>query len=722
MAEQITKEDLEKEIEDQQTILRTDVEMENVEGDSEIKPPMTELIGLTDIQSEKLKTEVFSLVETINQDKKEYDGQITDLEAQYGGEIIPEKYIEFNLNVPVTAMKCDAVERLAVRAFLKSDPKYSISLRPESIRKGMDSDKIRDIERDQSDYLDYALDERIKIDSPLRKTIHQAVTLKGGWMKIPYCYKKKRAIREEFYSGKRIDSKQTDGGGNTIFIAEGMKEFLRNYPKAVFPGDVGEKYFKKLTEFKDARFKSKYWKVVYDDPKPIYVNTKNFWARKTTEGYDGLCNEQIYFERVPYTYWEMEKMEEREEMVNVEKMRFKTEKLEETSLVTDYKLKEHNVLEITYYFKIDGEEDEETRIICRFGEENKVFLGAFEYPYDSVECIYVPFHITDKESGLYKSGLAEKLTDNNITQNAMLNMMLTEAWLELVSTPITREGSTIAAQLLSKDFKPGVPLTVGATENVNEEIKFLDKPQKLIGQQMIPMLLYLAKLADAGSGVSDIQATGQADPTDPRAPAKKTRDLLRQSGINIEDYIDVLMPSFNKVGEIILQLTYQMSQSGRKFRPKQRAERITGNDDIFSEISRDDMILETVIQSQAGAYAFDKIEEINKNTIAWQSFRNDPIISRDPAAVREMARTLMESISPNWKAKTNKILLSDVQFNQKIMGVGIQALDTYIKSVKAKSETTGEAPEPQIQEFLALVAQMMAQVSQPTEEEAKALK
>jgi len=722
MAKEITKQDIEQEIEDQQTILRTEVEMENVEGNEDIKPPMTELLPLTDEQIGRLKTECFSLWDTLVQERKEENTKIECLESQYGGEIIPEKYMEFSLNVPVTPMKCDAVERLAVRAFLKSDPKFSSSLRPESVRKGMDRSAIRNIERNQEDYLDYQLDERINVASPLRKTLHQSVVFRGGWMKVPYVYKKKRTIREEFYSGKRIDSGEIGPDKEPIFIAEGMKEFLTNYPKAVIPGDMGHKYFQQLVKFDDARFKSKYWKVVYDDAKPIFVDTRNFWARKTTEGYDGLCDEQFYAEKVPYTFWEMQKMEERDEMVNASLMEFATDKGTEGERIKDYKIKEHDTLEMTYHFRMDRDNPEETKIICRFGKENKVFLGAFDYPYDVVECIYVPFYISDKEPGLYKSGLAEKLTDSNMVQNSMLNMMLTEAWLELVSTPIVKDGSSVANQILSKDFKPGVPLTVGPTEAVGDQIDFLPKSQKAVAQQMLPMLLYLAKLDDSRTGVNDAQATGNADPTDSRAPAAKTAMLLRQSGINIEDYIDALLPSFNTVGRIILQLTYQMSQSGRKFRTKQRAEKVTGTRDVFSEISRDDMILDTVIQSQAGAFAFDKIEEINKNTIVWQSFRTDPIVSRDPDAVREMALTLMESVSPTWKAKAEKILLTTEQFDQKIAGVGIQAMQTYMQILAKESDTSGVEAQPDIRKFFAIVEQMMAQVSTPTEEEAKAAK
>ncbi len=717
MPDQIIREKVEKAIEDQQTIVRTDVEFEKIDEKEDIGAPLTDLLPLTPEQQERLKHEVFQLFDVLREERKEHDTKVEALKAQYGGEIIPEKFMEFNLNVPVTPMKCDAVERLAIRAFLQSDPKFSCSLRPEAVRKGMTQDNIRKIERDQEDYLDYQFDERINIASPLRKTIHQAVTLRGGIIKVPYSYQERQKTREEFYSGKAIESGDVDSSGKPIMIAEGLSLFLKNYPKAVLPDNEGYPYFMALSEFKDTKIKSKYKDAVYDDVKPCFVDTLNFWCRKSVEGYDGLCNEQIYIERVPYTYWEMEGMERNKEMVNVSKMEFTDEKLEIRN--EKFKLTVHNALEITYYFAMNENDAEETRVVCRFGEENKVYLGCFLYPYDTVECVYVPFYITDKEPGFYKSGLAEKLTDSNITQNAMLNMMLTEAWLELVSTPITKEGSEITAQLLSKEFKPGVPLIVGATDNINEEIDFLDKPQKQVAAQMIPMLIYLAKLDDSRSGVSDLQTTGNADPNDPRAPAAKTAMLLRQSGINIEDFIDCLLPSFNMVGEITLKLTYQMSTSGRKFRTKQRAERVTGNKDLFSTISRDDMILETVIQSRAGAFAFDKIDEINKNTIVWKMFRYDPIVSRDPAAVRELARTLLESMGPQWKAKADKIVLSEEMFNDKIVKVGLQSLQTYMQAIMSQAKTTGQAPAPDIKQFFAIAAQMLAQVSTPTEQEAK---
>ena len=719
MPPQVTKKEVIEAIEDEQTILREEVELKDVEGNEEIKPPMTEMVNYSPEQINTLKKDVFDIFDAFVQDRKVIDGEDEQLGAQYNGQVVEEALMEFNLNVDVTAVKCDAVERLAAKAFIESDPKFTITLRPEAMRKGMDKDSIRNIERDQEDYLDYALDERINVASPLRKVLHQAVVLKKcGIMKVPYKYTRKRFIREEFYSGKKEDTGQVNPQTKEpILRAKGMEGFLRNYPTAIVEGETGHSYYKQLLEFKDARFEAFYWRTVHDDPKPMYVDSKNFYTRLSTEGYDGLCDEQCYIERTKYTYWQMKKKEEAGEMINVDLLEFATDKLAQGAKDAKYKLKEHNILEVTYHFK-EGESKEETKIICLFSEQNKTFMGAFEYPYYNVECIYVPFYIYDKIAGFYKGGMAQKLTSSHQAQNSILNMMLTETWLELVSTPIVKEGSTIANQLLNTTFRPGTPLTIKATEHFKDELDFVPKPQKQVAAQLLNVLLYLSKLDGDKTGVSDIAATGKGDPLDPRAPAAKTAMLLKQSGINIGDLIDVLAPSFNKVGEIILKLTHQMSNSGRKFRGKQRAGRVTGSE-VFSEISRDDMILETVIQSRASAFAFDKLNEKRENLALAQWAAQDEVIRRNPKGMHEIALTLLESWSPTWKAKADKIALSNEEFSAEVANVGIKALNVYMKGLMEQAGAQGGAPKANIKEFLQIVSTMMTQMVNPPEEEKK---
>ena len=55
-------------------------------------------------------------------------------------------------------------------------------------------------------------------------------------------------------------------------------------------------------------------------------------------------------------------------------------------------------------------------------------------------------------------------------------------------------------------------------------------------------------------------------------------------------------------------LIYQMSKSGRKYKQRKRAQAVTGGD-IFETIQPDEMSAKTSIQSQAGGFAFDKIND-----------------------------------------------------------------------------------------------------------------
>lgn len=705
--------DIKEVIKDNVLIQRTDVKTEDLPP-TEDDSPDSPLYNFYEDQEERLITEVFRLFDILKEDRKDDEKRWDDLEAQYDG-MMEKSKLEFNLNVPVTMVKCDSVERLALKSFIESDPKYSCTLRPEAIRKSMTNDKIEELQQKQEDYLDYQLDERINIESPLRKVLHQAVVLDYGLIKIPYEYIRKRRTRNEFYSGKAIRNEQSGK-----LEAEGMKEFLRNYPLAALPGEEGHKYFQKLIKFEDARFEADYWYVAYDDPCPKFVDIRDFYVRLSCEGYRGLCDEQIKIERQRYTFWELKKLEKAKKLKNVDMMKYATaDDVKNQNQDEKYDLKELDVLEVDYYFRENEDSDEEIHIVAWFGEHNKSFLGAVLYQYHAIESIFVPFFIKDKKKGMLKGGMARDLTDSNIAQNAILNMMLTESWLELITTPVVRSSSDIAEQVLSGRWAPGVPLvTEENVQSIKEEIDFLPKPQNAVAGQLINVLMFLAKMDDDRTGVS-AGMSGKENPMDPRAPAAKTAMLLKQSGINIEEYINCLLPSFNKVGEIILQQTYQMSNSGRKFRSRRINSVAGGVGNPYAEISRDEMILETMIQSRASGFAFDKINEKQENLTIYQLMRQDPLIARNPKAVHELARTLLKSWSPTWKAKADKLVLSNQEFNQEILKVGVQSLGMYMQALQQQKETTGAEAQPQLDDYLKMTAQLLMQSVNPTEEEQK---
>ncbi len=665
-------------------------------------------------QTKRLSDEIFKGFERLKEERtsEKKEEEWDALEAQYDGEMEDDADLEFTLNVPVTKGKVDSAERLSLKAFLESDPKFTITPRPQTSKQ----DKWDVIVQRQSDYLDYKLDEEIDLETPLRPTLHDSFLLDVGIVKVPYVFMRKPRKREEYFSGKV----KTDERG--VESQPGVEAFSKQYPEALEPGNEGHWAYKDLMEKKDVTFKAEFNETVYDDPRPMYVNIRDLFVSKDCEGYEGLCEQKLIIERQRnWTWWELKAAEKRGEFENVDKVKVRVVEEGDGEQKTDdddFRHRDYTVLECVYNFnevKDSEDPDDETKIICWFEVGSKAFLGAILYPYDNVDSVYVPFYVKKKKQGFYKGGMGADLTDSNIAQNAFLNFMLTESWQQLMTTPIIRDGSPIADQFLNKRWKPGIPLIVSRSglERKNE-LDFLERPQRAVASQVIPMLLYLAKLDDDRTGIS-AGLSGKESPTDPNAPAAKTAMLLRQSGINIGDYIACLLPSFNKIAEIILQLTYQMSHDGKPFRNNKIAQKVVGGDP-FETISRAEMIAKTNIQSRASSFDFDKINEKRENLALYQAMRGDPILTQNPEGVYTLAKTLVKSWSPMWKNKIDMLLPTPEQFQANQFKVAFQALGLYMQQLKKTAEVTGVEAKPDFEEFLGFATTMMQQAVTPAEE------
>ena len=708
---------------DTELIDKSEIEIERVpqaelDEREENQPHYKEKVDLTEEQIDRLRTEIFKQYKNL---KTERDGEHLETswderDAQYAGEMVDDSSgIEFNLDTGVTQVKVDGLEKFAAKAFLESEPKFSVTPRPETAK----MDKWEVTVQGQSDYLDYKLDEEIDIASPLRKVLHQAVNLDVGFMKIPYAHIIKKKRREEKFSGEIIADEQGQ------MKQPGLEAFLRQYPDASQPGNAGYGEFQRLVKGKDVVFKADFYQTTYSDPLPSFVDCRDFYAPKNSEGYKGLCDARITIEKQRYTYWELKRAEKNEDFENVDEVQNKINNEADDEKTQDQanedmdpKDRDYTVMECVYWFnqKEDSDDpDDEIRIVCWFDLKSKAFLGAILYPYDGVECYYVPFYIKDKKAGLYKGGLSEDITDDHLVQNAFINFMLTESWQQLVTTPVVREGSPILDQFQNKRWKPGVPLEIPQNElTLTQNLDFLEKPQRGVGVQLMNMLFFLGKMTDDKTGITSL-ASGKESPTDPTAPAAKTAMLLKQSGISIGEYINCLLPSFNLVGEIILQLTHQMSEGGRMYRQRQTAGAVTGGNP-FGEITRDQMIAKTNIQSQALGFAFDKINEKIEMMSYFQLMRADPILAQNPEGVYTLARILTKAWHPMLKNKIDQLFPSPEEFSKKQFGVAVQALQLYLEGMSKQAQVTGVGAKPDFKEFMQMATQMMAQAVTPPEE------
>src|SRR3990167_6132512 len=133
----------------------------------EDQPVFKEKMKFTEEQITRLRNEIFKGFENLEAErvKNKFYQTIDNLQAQYDGEMDDDTGLEFVLNVPITQVKVDSITRLTIKAFLETDPKFTITARPSLAKK----DKWDVVIHRQSDYLDYKFDEEIDIESPLRK-------------------------------------------------------------------------------------------------------------------------------------------------------------------------------------------------------------------------------------------------------------------------------------------------------------------------------------------------------------------------------------------------------------------------------------------------------------------------------------------------------------------------------------------------------------------------
>lgn len=618
------------------------------------------------------------------------------LDRQYDGEMKRNSKLQFNLNTKQSKIKVDAIVRALNEAFLESSPMVDISPRPEQWKE--DDQDGKDICEKQQQFIDYEVTENVHPQRDLTLINLSAVKKFVGIGKIEWRFEKEKRRREEVYEGK---NEIVYGPGNQPIGVknEALKEFVSNYP------DAKERYkglYNRIAKGETVRLVVEYLDTMYNCAKLVHVPTEDFYVRNSTHYHEGLKKAHLIVERQSRTWFELQKRvksgEFDEDAVDSMKSMHKSSAPEQSTTKQTYKTADYDILEATTYFAMDEDDEEETKIKCWFAEVNGeekeyVLLGCSLYPYYGFDIDYIPFYVKLNEDGFYggaKSVMAD-LKDSNIAQDVILNLSLHSIYIRNILTPIVPEGSEIAAAFIDNRWQDGKPIEVDMfSDDVNKGIGFVQYPQMNL-QDFQVMNSQLQKQDGDVTGVSGLMS-GRESPTDPHAPASKTVALLNQSSINIKDYIRQYLPSFNSLCSSLLQLYYQMSQEGRKYKVGSLSQKVTGLDS-FASISRSDMIAKTNIQARAAAFAFDKGMEKQENMAAFQLFGATPVAATQPEAYYKALKVLLKSWSPTWANFVENDLMSPDDFNKKQMQVAMVTMSQLLKQQFGQAEMTGQKPQ-----------------------------
>lgn len=665
--------------------------------DAEV-PVYLETLELTDDQKSRLKKEIREEMAAIKQERdgEHLDAKFDALDDQYNGKLPEDTMRQFNLTCRITMQHEDRIVNNIMEAFLDMDPRFSISPRP-----GFEMAGGTEVCEKQSDFLDDRLD-YLPYRPEAEKVAHSAVRKGVGFMKIFHYIHCEKRKREEEYIGKN-EVVGMDKQNMPILQNKGLDEFLKNWPEAEkdYPGLV-----KQLKEEKPINIMAEYKETVYNDAKFRYVDNKNFYGRIATEGYEGLKTTRLIGECISMTWWELQQAEYEKKFTNIDELTYDKKDKDKKTRETGYENKSYDIMEYVYYFKMKENDDEPIKLVCWISEEKEIVLGAILYPFYSIDCYYVPHYIKHTRSGLYQASLGEDMSDDEYAAAIFLNSALEGAYISNLVTPITPEDSDVDKQFNEKRFVQGLP--INAKPN---EIDFLQKYMKPTNVgDMLAILQYLKQGVSDKTGVSSGSISGRADPLDPNAPARKTAMLLNESNKNMRAYIFAIGPAFNTTGEILLQLYYQISKEGRKFKQR-RAE--AANQMPFAEISRNELAAHSIIEVRAYQFDFDKQNEKNLDLALFQIARLEPLIAGEPESVHLLLKNLIKGWSPKWKHLVNQLLPPIEQVKQAKLQIAIQAVAQYIEAKKKDAEMMGQPMQLRMEELLPLIQQMTSELATP---------
>lgn len=644
------------------------------------------------------------------------------LDNQYDGILKKNAKLSFNLHTHQSKIKTDSIVRALNEAFLDSSPVVDISPRPEFWKKEEKSGE--DVCEKQQQFIQYEMEENIKPSADITRVGLCAVKKFVGIMKLEWCYEKELRKREETYVGEN-ETVGVGPDGQPVTENKALKEFEGNYPNWKERGY--QSYYDKIANGGTANLVVEYLDTICNSAKWRHVSIEDFYVRNSTFYNDGLKKAHLIVERDTMTYWELMKKEKNEEFENVDDIcqMYPSASMSEGGTKLDYKNNDYPVLEATMYFKLEEDDEEETKVKGWFAEidseqekqtdgQRYELFGGILYPYYGFDIDYKAFYVKLNNDGFYggAKSVMWDLKDSNIAQDAILNIALHSMYIRNILTPIVKEGSEIEAMFIENRWQDGRPLPVDAmTENVQDAMAFVQYPQINL-QDFLALGAQMQKIDSDVSGISGLM-TGRESPSDPHAPASKTIALLNQSGINIKDYIRTFLPSFNEMVGDTLQLYYQMSQEGKKFRVSYKSRKVTG-EDAFASITRDEMIARTNIQARASAFAFDKASEKQENLMGYQMLASSPVAATQPEAYYKALKLALSSISPLWKNFTETDMLSPSEFQNKQMQVAMQALHQLLMQQFQVEQATGvKQPPPNPQQAGAVVTQAQAESANP---------
>ena len=436
----------------------------------------------------------------------------------------------------------------------------------------------------------------------------------------------------------------------------GYQDFIKDYPTADSAGISPEKYSNILSKLNNGikyEVQYEYDLTKYDGPKAYLVQLVDFvhWPVFETNIEHAICHGK----RVWYKSYDLERLHLMGKFSDKEDVEFilKTNgDLHDDESLTQSRdniegitrdrerAKEWECYELVYKTNLEEDEDKnlslpKQKYLLSYHYKTKKLLRIEKYPIRKGAVTYFPLRLIPRENRLLGISLIDDIADLSIETDILHRMRINSRTITHVPSFKAKEGAKgyFDPQNPQLRFRPGVVFWMQDPKDVEQ---FDIRPVDLTGSVDEELLLF--QIIDLVTGSSS-GLSGQSNPIDPRAPARKQEQLLRQSTNRIDDYVEAILGPFAKIGSFMLDLYYQYGEDRIKYFVSQE-----DGARLQKEMDRSKFFNPYVGFQVNGTSVFMNPEqEFNRMGEVYQFVAADPITQQNPRVRKNALKRLFDA-------------------------------------------------------------------------------
>jgi hypothetical protein len=434
---------------------------------------------------------------------------------------------------------------------------------------------------------------------------------------------------------------------------QSVRDFLSDYPDAKSAGineDRFAKIIRNLSQGNPYEVAYEYDEKIYDGPRAYLVGLIDFfnWPVFETE----IAHMLTHGKRIWYKDYDVERFFQMGKFTNQEDVelilkgvgdihedetltisRDVIEGINRTN-ITKTRAREYEFYELVHRMDVDGDGVKEKYLLYYHWKTRRI-MRVERYPIRKGATTYFPLRIVKRDNRFLGMSLIEDIADLSLEIDILHRMRINSRTITHVPSfkAVAGAKDRFDPSRPQYRFQPGVTFWLNDIKDVEQfDIKPVDLSGSVEEENMLFQIVNLVTGSDSGQ-------SGQSNPIDPRAPAHKQAELLRQSSNRIDDYVEALLEPFAQIGKFMLDLYYQYGEYQLKYYVRQQ-----DGSYLQKEIERSKLFNPNVLFQVNGTSVFMNPDaEFSRMQEIAQMLNEFPITARDSGVQLEMLTRLLDS-------------------------------------------------------------------------------